>query len=74
MTTFIATFILTILILGVVVMGFSIKFFFDKNAEFKGGCASNNPMLRNAIGECVVCGQKPGNNCDESSSTLPKIN
>ena len=31
--------------------------------EFRGGCASNNPMLKNEIGECTVCGRKEGEVC-----------
>lgn len=31
--------------------------------EFRGTCASNNPMLKNEIGECTVCGSKPTEAC-----------
>ncbi len=31
--------------------------------EFRGTCASNNPMLKNQIGECEVCGKKPDEDC-----------
>ncbi len=31
--------------------------------EFRGTCASNNPMLKNKIGECEVCGKKPDEDC-----------
>ncbi|MBK9734932.1 MAG: hypothetical protein IPO92_08190 [Saprospiraceae bacterium] len=31
--------------------------------EFRGSCASNNPMLKNQIGECTVCGKKPEEDC-----------
>ncbi len=31
--------------------------------EFRGTCASNNPMLKNEIGECSVCGSKPDEAC-----------
>ncbi|PHN05340.1 hypothetical protein [Flavilitoribacter nigricans] len=31
--------------------------------EFRGTCASNNPMLKNQIGECSVCGKKPEEEC-----------
>lgn len=33
--------------------------------EFRGTCASNNPMLKDQIGECTVCGRKPGEACRE---------
>jgi hypothetical protein len=31
--------------------------------EFRGSCASNNPMLKNQLGECTVCGKKPQEDC-----------
>jgi hypothetical protein len=31
--------------------------------EFRGSCASNNPMLKNQMGECTVCGKKPDEDC-----------
>jgi hypothetical protein len=31
--------------------------------EFRGTCASNNPMIKNKVGECTVCGKKPEEDC-----------
>jgi len=31
--------------------------------EFRGTCASNNPMLKNKVGECSVCGKSPEEEC-----------
>lgn len=31
--------------------------------EFRGTCATNNPMLKNEIGECTVCGKQPDEDC-----------
>lgn len=31
--------------------------------EFRGTCATNNPMLKNQIGECSVCGKTPEEEC-----------
>ena len=31
--------------------------------EFRGTCATNNPMLKSEIGECTVCGKKPNEEC-----------
>ncbi|MDX1683624.1 MAG: hypothetical protein R3275_00220 [Saprospiraceae bacterium] len=31
--------------------------------EFRGTCATNNPMLKDDIGECTVCGKKPEEDC-----------
>jgi hypothetical protein len=33
--------------------------------EFRGTCATNNPMLKNQTGECGVCGSKPGEDCKQ---------
>ncbi|PHI18848.1 hypothetical protein CEQ90_15985 [Lewinellaceae bacterium SD302] len=31
--------------------------------EFRGTCATNNPMLKNKIGDCTVCGKKGDEPC-----------
>jgi len=31
--------------------------------EFRGTCASNNPMLKNELGECSMCGKKADEEC-----------
>lgn len=31
--------------------------------EFRGTCASNNPMLKSEIGECSVCGKTADEAC-----------
>ena len=31
--------------------------------EFRGTCATNNPMLKSQIGECSVCGKKADELC-----------
>lgn len=31
--------------------------------EFRGTCATNNPMLKNKVGECSVCGKTPDESC-----------
>lgn len=31
--------------------------------EFRGTCATNNPMLKDQIGDCTVCGKKSGEDC-----------
>lgn len=38
--------------------------------EFRGTCASNNPMLKNQLGECTVCGKRPEEDC--KMPELPK--
>ncbi|MBK9152486.1 MAG: hypothetical protein IPM26_16570 [Saprospiraceae bacterium] len=36
--------------------------------EFRGTCASNNPMLKSQIGECTVCGKKADEACKMPSA------
>ncbi len=31
--------------------------------EFRGSCSSNNPMLKNQLGECTVCGKTADEAC-----------
>lgn len=31
--------------------------------EFRGTCATNNPMIKNQMGECNVCGKMPEEDC-----------
>ena len=31
--------------------------------DFRGTCATNNPMLKKEIGDCTVCGKKAGEAC-----------
>ena len=31
--------------------------------EFRGTCASNNPMLKDQLGDCSVCGKKADEAC-----------
>lgn len=37
--------------------------------EFRGTCANNNPMLKDQIGECSVCGKK----ADEAECKMPEV-
>jgi hypothetical protein len=57
-----------------VVFGFILVSFFLINVrqiftgkEFRGTCASNNPMIRDKFGECSVCGSKVGEPCGQES-------
>jgi len=36
--------------------------------EFRGTCSTNNPMLKNQIGDCTVCGKS----ADEADCKLPE--
>lgn len=57
------TIIVSIVLVGLAFAGIAIKVLLKKDGKFAGTCATNNPMLVNEIGECTVCGQKPGEEC-----------
>jgi len=40
----------------------NIRHIFTGN-EFRGTCSTNNPMLKNQIGECTVCGKTAEESC-----------
>ena len=72
------TILLAVTLMGLAVFGIGLRTVFVKGGEFRGTCGSNNPMLKNDIGECTVCGSKPGEECqgDENNnqdSTLPGV-
>lgn len=60
---FLPTLVATLMILGVSMLLISVRVFLVKDGAFKGGCGSNNPMLTDQIGECQVCGRRPGEEC-----------
>lgn len=55
--------ILSVAVLGVAMLLISVRVFLIKGGSFRGGCATNNPMLTDQIGECQVCGRKQGEAC-----------
>ena len=50
-------------VVGLCFAGIALRIIFKKNGEFRGSCASNNPMLKNEVGECSLCGKKPEEEC-----------
>lgn len=56
-------FLITLLLISLSFIGFALRILFVKGGEFRGTCATNNPMLKNEIGECTVCGAKPEEEC-----------
>jgi hypothetical protein len=57
------TVLLALLIVGLAVVGLSLRILLVKDGEFRGTCATNNPMLKDKVGNCTVCGSKPGEAC-----------
>jgi len=50
------------LVFGVCFMLINIRHILTGN-EFRGTCATNNPLLKNKIGDCTVCGKKGDEEC-----------
>lgn len=46
----------------------SARILLKKGGEFRGTCASNNPMLKNELGECTVCGKTPTADCETATA------
>ena len=51
--------IVTILVLGLCVLGLSIKIWAKKDGQFSGTCASQNPYLNQDGENCSYCGKTP---------------
>lgn len=49
-------------VFGVSFLLINIRYIITGN-EFRGTCATNNPMLKNQVGECTVCGKSPEEEC-----------
>jgi hypothetical protein len=55
--------LIAIVLMALAFAGIAIRLLLIKNGEFKGTCSSNNPLLKNELGECTLCGSKPGEEC-----------
>lgn len=68
MSQFLYTLIIVFALIGVSFLLINIRYIFT-GQEFRGTCASNNPMLKNQIGECGVCGRKEGEECKQPETS-----
>ena len=57
------TIILSIILIGFSLIGICVKILIQKNGEFSGTCASNNPFLNKEGESCSYCGAEPGEKC-----------
>ena len=64
MAQFLYTLVVVFGIIGVSFFLINIRHIFT-GKEFRGTCASNNPMLKSELGECGVCGKKAGEACKQ---------
>lgn len=59
---------ITLITITLVLVGLGLRMLVVKDGEFRGGCASNSPWLKNEIGECTVCGASPDEQCKKPES------
>tara|TARA_R110000868_G_scaffold147359_5_gene368811 strand:+ start:483 stop:734 length:252 start_codon:yes stop_codon:yes gene_type:complete len=59
--------LITIVLLGLGIVGIAIKIWAKKDGKFAGTCASQNPMLNKDGDACGFCGKTPDqfSDCDE---------
>ncbi len=62
MSQFLVLFVIILVVFGVSFMLINLRQIVT-GQDFRGTCASNNPMLKNEIGECGVCGKKADEEC-----------
>ena len=62
MSTFLPMLVVIFVVFGISFMLINIRQIVT-GKEFRGTCATNNPMLKNQIGECEVCGKRPEEEC-----------
>lgn len=62
MSEFLYTTIIIFMVFGVSFVLINIRQILTGN-EFRGTCATNNPLLKNNVGECGVCGKMPDEDC-----------
>ena len=51
------TVVVSVAVLGAAVALLALRILLVRGGEFRGTCASNNPYLRNEVGECWACGK-----------------
>ncbi|HLU94072.1 MAG TPA: hypothetical protein VKZ54_08105 [Membranihabitans sp.] len=62
MTEFLTMLLIVFVVFGISFLLINIRYII-KGEEFRGTCASNNPMLKDNFGSCSVCGREPGEEC-----------
>ncbi len=66
MTEFLTTMLIVFVVFGLSFLMINIRHII-KGEEFRGTCASNNPMLKDNFGSCSVCGRQAGEECGDPS-------
>lgn len=74
--TMLLTIGLSMAVFALYFLAMSVRLIFLKKGEFRGTCATQNPLLKSEMGDCDICGGKPElcetNNTNQSAA-LPKV-
>ena len=62
MSTFLYTLVIIFGVFGVSFILLNIRHIVTGN-EFRGTCATNNPMVKDEFGDCSICGKTPEEDC-----------
>lgn len=62
MSQFLSMLLIIFVVFGVSFMMINIRHIVT-GKEFRGTCATNNPMIKKNLGECSLCGKKPDEQC-----------
>lgn len=62
MSTFLYTLVIIFGVFGVSFILLNIRHIVTGN-EFRGTCATNNPMVKDEFGGCSICGKTPEEDC-----------
>jgi len=62
MSTFLYMFLVIFGIFGISFVLMNIRHIVTGN-EFRGTCATNNPMVKDKFGDCSLCGKKADEDC-----------
>jgi len=60
-------------VIAVAFAGLAIRVIFIREGEFRGTCATSNPMLKDELGDCMVCGHEPDDECDEAEQNIRRL-
>jgi len=66
-------------VLGIIFFVFGISFILInlrgvvKGEDFRGTCATNNPMIKNKFGDCNVCGKTADEACKMPDNDKPSL-
>ena len=62
MTQFLSMMLIIFVVFGISFLMINIRHIVT-GKEFRGTCATNNPMIKKNLGECSLCGKKPDEQC-----------